>query len=170
MGVLQDKLEIYSIDEMGHWNLEMETVYKKSAFERLGSIFKKKPCIDDALTNYGINDIAQHISSKYLYASIGISDSSPTDYTLNDLVSPVMTRMTTTNSLVNTYSLDANYPDTAQFVVIVESDSTYDLIEYGIHTASTAGYMGARQVASTEFSVTSGETFGMIWKVICGRG
>jgi hypothetical protein len=169
-GILQDKLEIYSIDPSGNWTLEMETTYKTSVFDKITGLFHRKPCINDALTNYAINDIAQHISGKYGYASVGTSDTDPTDYSRNSLISPVMNRFTTANTLVNTYGSDSLLPDTAQFTVIVTSDGDYDLIEFGLHTTAVDGYMGARQVGSAAWTVSNNETFGLIWKVISGRG
>ncbi len=164
-----DQMELYRIDKQGNWNLEVKT---NNAPNLLQKILCKLGLINyagDYLTNYLINDVATHLGGKYLYVSVGTSDTGSSDYTLNALSSQVMGRVASTNTYILTYGTDPAYPDTTVFTAIITSDGDYDLLEAGLHTTSTGGYMGARQTFST-WSVTSGEVFGIIWRIINNRG
>ena len=117
-----------------------------------------------AMTDYAVADFATYISDKYDYGSVGTDGTDGTDYTLNDLKTPVMTRLAFTKSFDTTYSVN----DTAILTAITTATNDYTLAEFGIHDASTGGNMGARQVGS--WAVTSGETFGIIWRIVVSRG
>jgi hypothetical protein len=164
-----DKLELYRIDKHGRWDLEVETVKKPSVFQKLKCRVGLGNMADDALTNYAINDLAAYLSTKYTYVSVGTDATLGTDYTLNELVAPVMTRVAATKSFMNTYGTDVLLPDTAVYTSIMTSSGDYTLRESGLHTTITGGYMGARQTYYN-WVVANGETFGMIWKIINSRG
>jgi putative Ca2+/H+ antiporter (TMEM165/GDT1 family) len=76
-----------------------------------------------------------------------------------------MTRVLCTKSFATTYSTN----DTAVFTGIATASGDYTLCEFGLHTAITAGNMGARQTSCT-WDVVNGETFGMIWRIVASRG
>ena len=164
-GAFIDKLELYRIDVDGNWNKDIETNVNLSLTEKISKFLGIYKCIDDALTDYAIADFATYISAKYGYASTGTDGTDGDVYTFNDLKSPVMTRTKCTKSIDTTYSTN----DTAVFTAIVTASGGYTLTEFGLHDAETDGNMGARQVSCT-WSVTNGEVFGMIWRVIASRG
>ena len=164
-GALVDKLELYRIDNSGKWDMELETKVYLNPLQKVMKALGLYRCIDDALTDYALCDFATYISTTYGYASVGIDGTGGTTYTYTDLVSPVMTRVLCTKSFDTTYVTN----DTAVFTCITTADADYTLCEFGLHTAVTAGQMGARQT-SCSWDVVSGETFGMIWRVVCSRG
>lgn len=171
-GSVIDELKLFRIDDPtcieydpNHWSLDLKTEYKLSPMQKVLKALGLYRCIDDALTDYAIQDFATYIHDKYGYASVGIDGTSGTDYTLTDLKSPVMSRVLCTKSYDTTYITN----DTAVFTAITTADSAYTLCEFGLHDASTAGHMGARQVSCT-WDVVNGETFGMIWRVVPSRG
>lgn len=177
-GAFTDKLELYRIDgeldtskpitevdllEAGYKDLE--TKYNLNPLEKVLKALGLYRCIDDALTDYAVADFATYISGKYGYASQGIDGTSGTDYTLTDLKSPVMSRVTCTKSFDTTYSTN----DTAVFTGIGTATGDYTLCEFGLHDALTSGNMGARQV-SCSWEVVNAETYGYIWRVVASRG
>lgn len=164
-GAFTDKLELYRIDSSGTWSKDLETKVYLNPLQRVMKALGLYRCIDDALTDYAIEDIAWYLMSKYGYASVGIDGSDGTVYTLTDLKSPVMTRATCSKSFDTTYTTN----DTAVFTAITTATSDYTLTEFGLHDAETDGNMGARQVSCT-WDVTNGETFGMIWRIVASRG
>jgi hypothetical protein len=164
-----DKLELYRIED-GEWIKEVETNNTPSVLQRALMKLGLYNCAGDAMTNYALHDLALYTSTKYVYASVGTTGTNGTNYTYDDLLYPVMTRFTATPALVNTYSTEpTTHPDTVQYTIIATSDGDYTLAEAGLHTTLTGGNMGSRQVFGS-WSVTTGETFGMIWKIIYGRG
>jgi hypothetical protein len=164
-----DTLEGYRIDKEGVWHKEFETNNNPSLWQRLLKYFGLYKCAGDALTNYAINDLAVHTAGKYTYASVGTSAASSTDYTLNELVSPVMARQLATISYVSTYNTDPAYPDTVQYTIVITATESATLKEAGLHTTLTSGYMGSRQTF-TDWVIASGESFAMVWKITYGRG
>jgi len=165
----QDIIELYRISDNGEWNKSLETNNHPSILQRILKSLGLYNCAGDALTNYAINDLAVYTASKYIYASVGIDGTSGTNYGYTDLKSPVMTRWSVTPSIVNTYSSDPLLPDTVQYAIMATSTGDYTLQEAGLHTTLTGGYMGSRQTFGN-WPVVNGETFGMIWKIIYGRG
>ena len=164
-GNFVDKLELYRIENDGEWIKDIETKVYFNPLERILKALGLYRCIDDALTDYAIEDLTSYILTRYSYASVGIDGSSGTDYTLTDLVSPVMTRTLCTKTFDTTYSSN----DTAVFTGITTATSDYTLCEFGLHDTLTSGNMGARQVSCT-WDVVNGETFGMIWRIVTSRG
>lgn len=171
-GAVIDELKLFRVDDSryrtydpDHWKLEMKTEYSLSPLQKVMKALGLYKCIDDALTNYAVSDFATYISTKYGYASVGIDGTDGTNYTLTDLKSPVFTRVACTKAYETTYSPS----DTAVFTGITTATSTETLTEFGLHDASTSGNMGARQTSCT-WDVVDGETFGMIWRVVCSRG
>ena len=165
-----DVLEVYRRDKnTREWKLERKTVKNPSIFQQFLRKVGILKCADDAFTNWMINQVAQFTGTTLLYAGVGTSATSGTDYTLNDLVTPVMTRVTPTISYLNVYGLDATYPDTVQYVVIMTATSSYTLREAALFTAATGGYMGARQVMS-DMAITAGEEIALVWRITYGRG
>ncbi len=164
-GAVADRLELYRITTDGEWQLEMQTEvnipWHKKVLKALG-LYK---CIDDALTDYAIQDFATYTLLTYGYAGVGIDGTNGTVYTYNDLLSPVMTRVECTKSVDTTYVTN----DTAVFTAITTATNDYTLTEFGLFDALTAGHMGARQTSCT-WPVTNGETFGMIWRIVVSRG
>lgn len=174
-----DKLELYRIDSRAidgsrpvteselikRGTKDIETKVYLNPLEKVLKALGLYRCIDDALTDYAVSDFATYISTTYGYASVGLDGTDGTDYTLNDLKSPVMSRVLCTKSFDTTYSTN----DTAVFTAITTATSDYTLNEFGLHTALTGGYMGARQVSCT-WPVVNGETFGMIWRIVASRG
>ena len=171
-GAVIDKLELYRIDDPkyvtydpDHWEMDIETKYDLSPLQKVLKALGLYRCIDDALTNYAVADFATYIHDRYAYASVGTDGTSGTDYTLNDLKTPVMIRILCTKSYETTNVTN----DTAVFMAIGTATNDYTLTEFGLHTAITAGYMGARQTSCT-WDVVNGETYGMIWRVVVSRG
>lgn len=165
----EDKLEIYRINKDGSWKLEVETNNHPSLWCKFLKFLGLKNYAGDALTNYAINDLAVHTGNKYTYASVGIDGSSSSNFDLNDLVSPVMTRTSAVIGYTSTYSTNATYPDTVVYTIVMTATGDYTLQEAGLHTAATSGYMGSRQTFSN-WSVTNGESFALVWKIVYGRG
>jgi hypothetical protein len=151
-----DRVKLYDIDDDDVWHLKVAT---DPVLCNAGTT-----CANDAVTNYFLSDQAAYQISKYLYCSVGISDASGSDYTLNDLVSPVMTRTATTNTQTTTYTTN----DTAQYLAVITCDGDYTLTETGLHTTATSGYMGARQTFYN-WSVVNGQRIGAIWEIINTR-
>lgn len=164
-GCVVDELTLFKIDSDGNRVDQIKTEYNLGPIKKVLKALGLYRCIDDALTNYAVADFATYISTKYSYASMGIDGSSGTDYTLNDLKSPVMSRVLCTKSFDTSYATN----DTAVFTAITTADGDYTLTEFGLHTTATSGYMGARQTSCT-WSVVNGETYGMIWRVVVSRG
>lgn len=117
-----------------------------------------------AVTNYFLTDQAAYQIAKYLYCSVGTDGTNGSVYTYSDLITPVMSRVATTNTTTTSYITN----DTAQFLAVITCDGDYVLQEAGLHTASTSGYMGARQTFAS-WSVENGERIGAIWEIINNR-
>src|SRR5574343_487215 len=81
-----------SID-MSPEGLIMETNNNPSIIQRIKRWLGWYKCIDDAMMNWGIQQLAVSVYDTYDYISFGTSASSPADYTLTDLVAPIMTRI-----------------------------------------------------------------------------
>ena len=143
----------------------MQTEVNLPWWKKIGKALGFYKCIDDALTDYAVTDLASYILLKYGYASQGIDGTDGTNYTLTDLKSPVMSRVTLTKSFDTTYTTN----DTVVFTGITTATGDYTLCEFGIHDALTGGNMGARQTSCT-WDVVNGETFGMIWRIVVSRG
>lgn len=163
-GAVIDKLELYRI-ENDTWKLDLVTEYNIPWYKRILKYFGLYRCIDDALTNYAVQDIVDYLYTKYSYASVGIDGTEGTNYDLTDLKSPVMGRFLCTKSIGTTYATD----DTLILTSIVTATGDYTLTEFGIHDVETAGNMGARQTSCT-WDVVNNETFGMIWRFVVSRG
>jgi len=177
-GAFTDKLELYRIDGnidssrpvteldlIDNGYKDLETKYNLSPFEKVLKALGLYRCIDDALTNYAVTDLATYILTKYGYASQGTDGTDGTNYTLTDLKSPVMTRVALTKSFDTTYTTN----DTAVFTGIGTATGDYTLCEFGLHDALTDGNMGARQV-SCSWDVVNAETYGYIWRIVASRG
>lgn len=165
-----DRLALYRIDDEGNWTCEVKTNKKPSLWERALKRFGFYNCADDAMMEYALNDLALHLYDKYSFISVGESSASSTVYTLDDLVDPVMTRIAaSTATTFTTNNTDSDYPDSVRFVSLFVSDSDYTLKESGLHTAESGGYMGARQTFGN-WDVATGDSFGVIWDIICSRG
>lgn len=121
--------------------------------------------LDDAAMNYEIQRLATSIYNTYSHVSVGISSASGSDYTLTDLISPVLTRSVASKSYITTYIAD----DTVQMLGVFTPDGTYTIVETGLHDASISGNMGYRQT-SCSISTTSGVPFAILWKVTIARG
>jgi len=144
---------------------DLETKYNLNPLEKILKALGLYHCIDDALTDYALEDIASYLLTRYSYASQGIDGTDGTVYSLTDLKSPVMTRVSLTKSFDTTYSIN----DTAVFTGIGTATGDYTLCEFGLHDALTDGNMGARQV-SCSWDVVNAETYGYIWRVVASRG
>ena len=164
-----DTLEAYTIDAEGAWHKEFETNNNPSLWQRLLKWLGLYKCAGDALTNYAINELATHTGETYFYGSVGTSFASSTDYSLTDLVSPVMARELATVSYVSTYNTDPAYPDTVQYTIVMIATEDATLREAGLHSTLTGGYMGSRQTF-TDWAITNGQSFAMVWKITYGRG
>jgi len=125
-------------------------------------------CAQDALMNYAINDVADHIANKYTHMQLGTSGDVTNPYAKLDLVAPVFDRAAVSTTLIDTYSTSTGYPDTVQFVAIIPCTSGQTIQEVGLFPSSTGGIMGARQVI-TSYPVVNSDNVGVIWKVVCGR-
>ena len=163
-GSVADRLELYRIKD-GEWTLEMQTEVNLPWWKKVGKALGFYKCIDDALTNYAIQDFATYIHDKYGYASCGTDGTDGDVYTYTDLKTPVMTRVACTKAYATTYTTN----DTVVYTAITTATSDYTLTEFGIHDALTSGNMGARQTSCT-WDVVNGETFGMIWRIVVSRG
>jgi len=121
-------------------------------------------CAGDAMMNWGIQQLAISIHDTYNYISVGTNSGSPNDYTLNELLTPVMVRAPVTKGYDTTYIEN----DTAVFQGIINATGAYTIVETGIHDTLTGGHMGARQT-SCSVVTTDGVPFGMIWRVCIAR-
>jgi len=161
-----DTIEVYKVKPDGTLgNLILKTNNSPNLLQRLFMELGLYKCAGDAMMNWGIQQLALSVYNTYTHMSVGISTSSPSDYTLTDLVSPVMTRVVPTKSLATTYIAD----DTAQFLGVFTPDAIYTIVETGIHDALTVGHMGARQTSCSITTVPS-ESFAILWKVCIARG
>ena len=159
-----DRLELYRIND-GEWTLEMQTEVNLPWYKKVAKYLGLYKCIDDALTDYAVQDFAIYIHDKYGYASCGIDGTDGDVYTYTDLKTPVMTRVACTKAYATTYTTN----DTVVYTAITTATNDYTLTEFGIHDALTGRNMGARQTSCT-WPVTTGETFGMIWRIVVSRG
>lgn len=163
-----DRFYLYRIDDDGIWDNkpEVETKNNPTFIQKLLCKLGVRNYAGDALMNYALADLADYLSTKYLYCSVGTDGTGSTTYTYTDLKTPVMTRVATTNTLETTYVTN----DTASFIAVFTSDGDYTLQEAGLHTtlADTTG-MGCRQTYY-DWEITNGENFGAIWKIINNRG
>lgn len=121
-------------------------------------------CFGDAMMNYGLQHVATCLYDKYSHISVGTSSSSPADYTLTDLVTPVFTRVVAAKS----YKTEFIENDTAVWIGIFYPTGTYTIVETGLHDMLTGGHMGARQT-SCSIPTTSGVPIGMIWEITVAR-
>lgn len=139
----------------------LDRIRLDSLCRRLG-LYK---CAGDAMMNAGLTHIATAVHDYYGFISVGTSSSSPSDYTRNDCVTPVLTRVAATKSYETTYVAN----DTAVFTGVFYPSAVYTIVETGLHTLVTAGIMGARQTSCSIVTV-NGIPFGIIWKVAIVRG
>lgn len=161
-----DIIELYRIDPVtGEWDKKVETNNNPSILQKLMCKLGLLNVAGDALTDYAINDLSTYLSTKYTYVSVGTDGTNGDIFSYSELLAPVMTRTAATVSITTTYSTN----DTVQYTAIITSNGDYALKEAGLFTASTSGYMGARQTFY-EWNVVNGEVFGMIWKIINTRG
>lgn len=159
-----DIMEIYEIKD-GKWVKLCETNNNPTFFQKALSKIGLYCYADDALTNYALSDIAGYFTEKYTHISLGTSAATPDDYTLTDLVTPLPARFPVSATLATTHTTD----DTAVFTSIIVSPGDYVIKESGLHDALTGGNMGARQVCC-DWTIQSTKTYGLIWKIVCGRG
>ncbi|MCK9459956.1 MAG: hypothetical protein M0R80_09990 [Proteobacteria bacterium] len=142
-----------------------QTICHPTVFQRVLNKLGLFHYLKDAPMDYEIQRIATSVYTTYGYISVGISSSSPTDYTLNNLVSSVLTRVTALKGYETLYVTN----DTATFIGVFTPDGTYTIVETGLHTAATSGYMGYRQT-SCSISTTASIPFAIFWKVTIARG
>lgn len=145
--------------------LILKTNNHPSIWQRIKRWLGLYKCAGDAMMNWGILKLSESIYDTYSHISVGVSSSSPGDFTLIDLVSPTLVRIAATKGYTTTFIEN----DTAVFTGIFTPDGTYTIVETGIHTAATGGNMGARQT-TCNISTTPGVEFGIIWKVCVARG
>ena len=168
IGLSQEELSTFDpmdILDMSDDGLILETNNHPSIIQRLKMWLGLYKCAGDAMMNYGLQQLAISIHDSYGYISAGTSSSTPDDYTLNNLVSPVLVRVAATKGYKTTFITD----DTATFIGIFTPDGTYTIVETGLHTLITGGYMGARQT-TCNIPTTSGIPFGILWEVCIARG
>jgi len=165
-----DVLELYRIDKEGEWHKEIETNNHPSLWQRFLKFLGLYKCAGDAFTDYMVNQLAVFTAGKAIYTGVGTSASSPTDYSLNDLVAPVMTRVAPLAiTYTNVYGTNAELPDTTVYTITLTSSGDYTLREAALYTAFTSGYMCSRQTFP-DWAVANGEMFAMVWKITYGRG
>jgi len=166
-----DKFELHRIDcDIGDWDPnkskpEVTTLNNPNILQKI--LCKLGICnyAGDALTNYALSDLSTYLSTKYIYCSVGTDGTNGTTYTYTNLIAPVMSRVATTNAVTTTYTTN----DTVTYTAVFTSDGDYTLKEAGIHDALTSGNMGARQTYY-DWTVSNGDNFGAIWKIINNRG
>ena len=168
IGLSQEELDQFNpmdILDMSDDGLILKTNNNPSIIQRLKMWLGLYKCAGDAMMNYGLQQLAISIHDTYSHISAGTSSSTPDDYTLNNLVSPVLVRVSVTKGYKTTYITD----DTATFIGIFTPDGTYTIVETGLHTALTDGHMGARQT-TCNIPTTLGVPFGILWEICIARG
>lgn len=151
--------------DMSPEGLILETNNNPSLIQRIKMWLGWYKCAGDAMMNWGLTTLTESIYDTYTHISFGTSDSTPADYTLNDVVSPIMTRVLAAKSYTTTYITD----DTVMMVGILTPDAVYHIVETGIHTAVTGGHMGARQT-NCDITTVIGNPIGVIWYITMARG
>jgi hypothetical protein len=151
--------------DMSPEGLILETNNKPSFIQRIKMWFGLYKCAGDAMMNWGLQQLAISVYNTYGYVSVGTSSSTPSDYTLNDVVTPVLTRISATKSYDTTFIEN----DTVQFIAIFTPSGTYLIVETGLHDAETGGHMGARQT-TCNITTTIDVPFGILWRVCIARG
>lgn len=167
----KDSISIYNYDpitgEIGDKVLETNT--SPSILQKLMCKLGFYKYANDILMNEGLVDIAAWISSRYSYIGVGTDGTNPSVTTYHNLISPVMARSLATKSITTTYVAN----DTAQFIGIFTPGSSYTILETGIFkdlTTSVSDVMLCRQTISGGWSVTAGQSFVVVWQIICARG
>lgn len=157
----------YTIDDldMSPEGLILKTNNNPTIIQRILKFFGLYKCAGDAMMNWGLQQIATSIYNTYTHISVGTSTATPDDYTLNDVVSPVLTRVLATKGYGTTFITN----DTAVFTGIFYPSGSYTIVETGLHDDDETGHMGARQT-SCSIPTTTGVPFGIIWKVCAARG
>lgn len=161
-----DTVEAYELNKDGSFGrLILRTNNNPNIIQRFLMKIGKYKCAGDAMMNFEIQRQATSIYNYYGFISFGIDSATPTDYTLTDLKSPVMTRAIATKGYATTYITN----DTAVFTGVLTATGSYTIIETGLHDALTGGNMGARQT-SCSIPTTNGVAFAMVWRVCVARG
>ena len=122
---------------------------------------------DDDIVNQGLADIAEMISDRYSYVSMGTS-TTPVNVTTDvQLGNQVQTRVAATKSIVTT----AIASDTAQFSGQFTLSGDHAITECGLHKdASYSGYdiMLCRQVFAP-LNLRTGDVVTFVWKIQVSR-
>lgn len=167
---LQDTLEFYKVDSQGNFT---QKVFETCNNPSLLQIIKRKLGLcnyaNDILMNEGLVHIASWLSEEFNYMGVGGDITEPSVTTFHNVKSPLLSRVLMTTGLETTYVTD----DTTVFVgTWTNVGTTVDLYEAGVFkdaTTSVSDVMLCRQTYA-KYTVTAGESFGIIWKVICARG
>lgn len=168
IGLTQDEINRFDpkdVLDMSPDGLILETNNHPSIIQRIKMWLGLYKCAGDAMMDWGLQQLTISIHDTYSHISAGISSTNPDDYTLNALVSPVLVRVVATKGYETTFIEN----DTATFISIFVPDGTYTIVETGLHTALTDGYMGARQT-TCNIPTTSSKPFGIMWEICVARG
>lgn len=165
----EDVLSVYKVNSDAEFTDKIfETNNKPTIIQRIKRRLGLCNYANDILMNEGLADIAAWIITRYDYMGVGTSSTGSSTTTYHDLVSPTFSRVAVSTAIETTYTAN----DTAVFTAVFTASSSTTLYEAGIFkdaTTATTDVMLCRQTFAA-YAVTSGESFGIIWKVICSRG